>query len=69
MILQHGWQPKRTFRHAGNAQVVPKWYSLSDHLRKVLSISTRRFGLALRLFIGKPFPFEVSPRKPCCALN
>jgi len=38
LILRHGWQPKRTFRHAWNAQVVPKWYSNLDHLRNVLSV-------------------------------
>jgi hypothetical protein len=38
LILQHGWQPKRTFRHAQNGQVVPKWYSRCDHLREVLNI-------------------------------
>ena len=36
LILQHGWQPKMTFRHPQNGQVVPKWYSHPDHLRKVL---------------------------------
>jgi hypothetical protein len=38
LILQHGWQPKRPFRHALDTQVVPNWYSLFDHLRKLLSV-------------------------------
>jgi hypothetical protein len=38
LILQHGWQPTGTFRHAGNIEVVPNWYSIFDHLLKVLSV-------------------------------
>ena len=36
MILRQGWQAKGTFRYARDTQVVPNWYSLLDHLRKVL---------------------------------
>jgi hypothetical protein len=35
VILQHGWQPKSTFRHPADIEVVPNWYSFFDHLRKV----------------------------------
>ena len=35
VILQHGWQQKSTFRHPADIEVVPNWYSLFDHLRKV----------------------------------
>jgi hypothetical protein len=33
VILRHGWQRTRHFRHARDTQVVPKWHSFSDSLR------------------------------------